>query len=44
MARLRREEKETAERITNDHIHACDQNKSLGEMFPSIRVGAPFIF
>lgn len=37
MAKLKREEVEAAERITEDHVHACDRGKSLGEVFPSIQ-------
>lgn len=38
MAKLKREEVEAAERITDDHIHACEQGVSLGDMFPNIQV------
>ncbi len=38
MAKLKREEVEVAERITDDHVDACDRGKSLGDIFPSIRV------
>lgn len=38
MAKLKREEVEAAERITGDHIHACEQGISLGDMFPNIQV------
>lgn len=38
MAKLKREEVEAAERITDDHVDACDRGKSLGDIFPSIRV------
>ncbi|CAN0224942.1 unnamed protein product [Ectocarpus sp. 6 AP-2014] len=37
MAKLKREEVEAAEKITDDHVHACDRGKSLGDIFPSIR-------
>lgn len=38
IAKLKREEVEAAERITDDHVEACDRGKSLGDIFPSIRV------
>lgn len=38
MGQLKREEVEAANRITADHVHSCDQGKSLGEIFPSIQV------
>lgn len=37
MAQLKHEEIEAANRITADHVHACDQEKSLGEIFPGIQ-------
>ena len=37
MAKLKQEELEAAERITDDHIHACDQGKTLGDTFPNIQ-------
>lgn len=40
MAQLRHEEIEAAGRITDDHVHACDQGKSLGEVFPNIQVSS----
>ncbi|CAN0148094.1 unnamed protein product [Pylaiella littoralis] len=39
IAKLKREEVEAAEKITDDHVEACDRGKSLGDIFPSIRVG-----
>lgn len=38
MAKLKREEAEAAEKITDDHVDACERGKSLGEIFPSIQV------
>lgn len=37
MAKLKREEVEAAENITDDHVDACDRGKSLGDIFPSIQ-------
>ncbi|CAN0204731.1 unnamed protein product [Ascophyllum nodosum] len=39
MATLKREEIDAAGRITEDHVYAYDQNKFLGQIFPSIQVG-----
>lgn len=38
MSKLKREEAEAAERITDDHVDACERGKSLGDIFPSIQV------
>lgn len=38
VARLKQEEMEVADRISDDHVHACCQGSSLGEIFPSIQV------
>lgn len=38
LVKLKREEMEAAERITEDHVHACDRGASLGDIFPSIQV------
>lgn len=38
IAKLKREEAEAAERITDDHVDACEQGKALGDIFPSIQV------
>lgn len=38
MAKLKREESEAADRITDDHVVACDAGISLGEIFSTIQV------
>lgn len=37
MSKQKQEETEAAERITDDHVHACESGKSLGDIFPSIQ-------
>lgn len=37
MVKVKQEEVEAAEKITDDHVHACDQGKSLGDLFPSVQ-------
>lgn len=38
ITKLKREEAEAAEKITDDHVDACEQGKSLGDIFPNIQV------
>lgn len=38
IAKCKREEAEAADKITEDHVDACERGKSLGDIFPSIRV------
>ncbi|CAM9236899.1 unnamed protein product [Choristocarpus tenellus] len=37
MGKLRQEEIEAAEAISNDHMHACELGKPLGNIFPAIQ-------
>ncbi|CAM9277635.1 unnamed protein product [Scytosiphon promiscuus] len=36
MSKLKQEETEAAERITDDHVDACERGQSLGDVFPSV--------
>ena len=42
MAKLKQEEIEAAAKVTEDHIHACEQGKPLGDTFPNIQVKSGF--
>lgn len=42
MSTLKHEEAEAAKKITADHMHACDRDKSLGEIFPSIQASPSY--